>query len=187
MKKLSLIIAAIALAANVQAQVFNTGQTLKQGVFSLGVEPAVLINGGEDFMLFTHAGYGVKTGIDIGVKYGFGNPDYFGADLEFAMGQRVSLSVGAHNFSNFGLDGTLNFVIPIKSDLRLYGGFDTDMNFVKTTNNEGEETTELRGLYWVPVGLEVGLTNTMSLLFESEIGLNDNAYHLIGGGLSFYL
>ena len=186
MKKIFLIIVAIAFTANVQAQVFNTGQTLKQGVFSLGVEPAVLVNGSEDFMLFAHAGYGVKSGVDMGVKYGFGNPHYFGADLEFALGKRVSLSVGAHNFSNFGLDGTLNFVIPIKSDLRLYGGFDTDMNFVKTTNNEGEESTELQSLFWIPVGLEVGLSNTMSLLFESEIGLNDNAYHLFGGGLSFY-
>lgn len=187
MKKVFLFIAAFLVFFSARAQVFNTGQTLKSGVFSLGVEPALHINGGaDDFILFAHAGYGIKSGIDAGMKVGLGNPNYFGADVEFALGSKVSLAVGAHNFNNFGLDGTLNIVLPIKSDLRLYGGLDTDLNFVETTNNEGDKETELRTLLWVPVGLEVGLTSTMSLLFETEIAVTDDAYHVIGGGLNFY-
>lgn len=187
MKRLLLFIAAISMFIGARAQVFNTGQTLKSGVFSLGVEPTLHINGGaDDFILFAHAGYGIKSGIDAGLKMGLGNPNYFGADIEFALGRKVSLAVGAHNFNNFGLDGTLNLVLPIKSDLRLYGGLDTDLNFVETTDSEGNSKTELQTLLWVPVGLEVGLSQTMSLLFETEIGVTDNAYHVIGGGLGFY-
>jgi hypothetical protein len=186
MKKLALLFLGIALFLHTNAQVFNTGQTLKQGTFALGVEPALHINGGADgFILFGHAGYGFKSGMDLGLKFGLGNPNYFGADLEFALGSRVSLAVGAHDFGSFGLDGTLNFVIPIKSDIRLFTGADADINFVKTTDSEGNEKTELDVPFWIPIGLEVGISSNTNLIFETEIGLN-GGYHVIGGGLSFY-
>ena len=170
------------------SQVFNTGQTLKKGVVSLGVEPTLHIDGGADgVMLFGHAGYGLKSGLDAGLQLGFGEKNYFGANLEFALGSNISLAIGAHDFGYFGLDGTLNFAIPIKSDLQLYSGLDADINFIKGTNNEGETETTLKMPFWVPIGFEVGLSRNMSLLFESEIGLNDQAYHVIGGGLNFYL
>lgn len=171
---------------NTQAQVFNTGQTLRKGVFSLGVEPTLHINGGADgFILFTHAGYGIKSGMDLGIKAGLGAPNYFGADMEFALGRRSSLAVGAHNFNSFGLDGTFNFVIPINNDTRFFTGLDVDINFIETKDNNGDDKTEIDMPFWIPIGLEVGLSSDMNLIFESEIGLN-GGYHVIGGGLNFY-
>jgi len=188
MKKLLLLIVVAFTFTSAHGQVFNTGQTLKKGVFSLGIEPALHIDGGANgVILFGHAGYGIKSGLDAGVQVGFGDRQYFGANLEFALGNKISLAVGAHDFGSFGLDGTLNFTIPLKSDLRLYGGIDTDINFIKGTNDEGKSETTLQMPFWVPIGLEVGLSRNMSLLFESEIALNDPAYHVIGGGLNFYL
>ena len=188
MKKLLLLIVVASTLTSAHGQVFNTGQTLKKGVFSLGIEPALHIDGGANgVILFGHAGYGIKPGLDAGVQVGFGDRQYFGANLEFALGNNISLAVGAHDFGYFGLDGTLNFTIPLKSDLHLYGGIDTDINFIKGTNDEGKSETTLQMPFWAPIGLEVGLSRNMSLLFESEIALNDPAYHVIGGGLNFYL
>lgn len=188
MKKLLLLVVVVFTFTSVHGQVFNTGQTLKRGTVSLGVEPTLHIDGGADgVILFGHAGYGIKSGLDAGLQLGFGDQKYFGANLEFALGNKISLAVGAHDFGYFGLDGTLNFTIPIKSDIRLYSGLDTHINFIKGTNNEGETETTLEMPFWIPIGLEVGLSQNMSLLFESEIALNDRAYHIIGGGLNFYL
>lgn len=188
MKKLYFLFALAFICSNVFAQVFNTGQTLKRGVFSLGIEPALHIDGGSDgLILFLHGGYGIKSGLDGGVKFGFGDKNYFGANLEFALGKRISLAVGAHDFGYFGLDGTLNFAIPLKSDIQLFAGLDTDLNFHQGKDESGENKTSIEVPFWIPLGLEVGLSRNMSLIFESEIGLNETAYHVIGGGLSFYL
>lgn len=187
MKKITLLIVSAFLFINVQGQVFNTGQTLKRGTFSLGVNPTLHMDGGADgFILFAHAGYGIKSGLDISAKFGLGDPTYFGADLEFALGNRVSLAVGAHNFHNFGLDGTLNFVIPIKNDIRIYTGLDADLDFFETTNTQGDKETELLTPLWFPIGLDIGLTRSMSMIFEAEIAITDEAYHIFGGGLNFY-
>ncbi len=46
MKKLTLLFLGILFFMQTSAQVFNTGQTLKQGTFAIGIEPALHINGG---------------------------------------------------------------------------------------------------------------------------------------------
>ena len=160
----------------VRSQVFHSAQTLKKGGFSLGVEPSVIVNGNESFYLFLHGGYGIKSGLDLALKFGVGNENYFGADLEFAIKKNISLTVGAHDFGSFGLDGALLFNIPIKSDLKLVTGLDMDINF----------PDEVELPLWLPIGLEVNLKKNMSLIFESEIGLTPPAYHFFGGGLAFY-
>jgi len=100
-----------------------------------------------------------------------------GADLEFALAKNISLAVGAHDFGVFGLDGTLNFTIPIRSGIRLYSGLDLDVNF---------PTSDTDFLLWLPVGLEIGMGSNMSFIFEAEIALTDPAYNVIGGGVNFY-
>ena len=130
MKKLFFIPLLVILTQFSFGQVFNTGQTLKAKTFSVGFEPAVLINGSNEFMLFLHGGYGLRSGIDFGLNVGVLGPEtYIGADVEFAIAKRISLAVGAHDFGVFGLDGTLNFTIPIKSGVRLFSGLDLDVNF----------------------------------------------------------
>lgn len=167
------------LATATHAQVFNTGQTLKKGTFSLGVEPVLHVDGGADgLVLFAHGGYGLKSGIDLAFKAGFANPNYIGGDIEFAISPNISVAAGAHQFQHFGLDGTINFNIPIRNDIDLYTGLDGDLLFP-----DGGDT---RLALWVPVGLEVGLRPAMSFLLEAEIELSQ-AYHVFGGGLCFYL
>lgn len=179
MKKTTIFLFAIILSTSVFSQVFKTGQTLKPKTFSVGIEPAILFNGGNQFMLFLHGGYGIVSGVDFGVTIGaLGNNNYFGADIEFAIGRRTSVSFGAHDFGSFGLDATLLTTIPLRSDVRIFAGGDLDVRFPK--NNT-------QFLLWAPIGVEVGLKSNMSFIFEASIGLTDPAYHLIGAGVNFYL
>ncbi|MEY1638324.1 hypothetical protein [Tenuifilum osseticum] len=179
MKKTILI--AVFAAINVMSlgQVFNTGQTLKPKTISVGFEPAVLINGSNEFMLFLHGGYGLTRGIDVGITAGVLGPDnYFGANVEFVLGKNVSLAGGAHSFGSFGLDGTLNLTFGLAKGVRLITGLDTDINFP-----DGGDT---QFLLWIPAGVDIGLRKNMSFILEAEIGLTDPAYNLIGGGVVFY-
>lgn len=179
MKKLfSLLLLAIIASAS-YGQVFNTGQTLKPKMFSLGIEPGVMVKGSSEFIMFLHGGYGIKQGIDFSVKAGvLGPEDYIGADLEFALPKRMSFVVGAHQFGDFGLDGAWNISFPIKNDIRLTSGLDSDINF---------NQDKTRFLLWLPLSLEIGIRKNVSFIFEAEIGLTDPAYHFIGGGFNFNL
>lgn len=179
MKRLITILALLFIASSASSQVFNNGQTLKPKKFSLGIEPGIMINGNSEFIMFLHGGYGIKQGIDFSARVGVLGPlDYFGADVEFALPHRMSFAVGAHQFGDFGLDGSLNITFPIRSDIRFSSGIDSDINF-------NEDKTRI--LLWLPLMLEIGIKKNMSFIFEAEIGLTDPTYHFIGGGLNFYL
>lgn len=177
MKKLFVLILLIASSYLASAQVFNTASTLKPGAFSLGVEPVVY---DRDFGLFLHGGIGIKSGIDLGLKYGFLNgSDYFGADLEWRLmagKPNISLTTGAHSFYDPGLDLGLNLSFPITKGAGFYTGLDLDINF-------GDHNTYTP--LWLPVGVEISLKKNMSFIFEDEIPLND-AYNILGLGLAFY-
>lgn len=176
LKRIIPFLAALLLTLSVSGQVFNTGQTLKRGTFSIGFEPVILLDAGNDFMLFGHAGFGLTKGVDLAVKLGgLAGNTYFGADVEFSLKKRISVSVGAHNFGDFGLDGTLNLTFPVGRAM-LYTGVDTDLVLANDSDL----------LLWIPIGLELGLRKGMSFIFEAEIAANNSAYNLIGGGLNFY-
>jgi hypothetical protein len=178
MKKFLTILALILIANTIYSQVFNNGQTLKPMQFSAGVEPGFLVNGSSEFITFLNGGFGVTKGVDLSVKVGILGPiDYFGADAEFALGNRMSVVAGFHQFGDFGLDGAWNVSFPIRRDIRISSGIDLDINFYQDKNQI---------LLWLPVSLEVGIKKNMSFIFESEIGLNDPAYNFFGGGVIFY-
>jgi len=178
MKKVFFLLAiAITVTSTSHAQVFNTGTTLKKGSFSAGFEPAFLPDAG-GFMLFLHGGYGLKKGIDFGVTLGVLNGEYIGADVEWGLGNYMSIATGFHNWGSFGLDGTLNLTFPIRKDSRIFTGLDVDVNF------PGDDVSVP---LWIPVGVELGLRSNMAFILEGEIGLTSSAYHLFGGGIVIYL
>ncbi|HPW67200.1 MAG TPA: hypothetical protein PLY32_05855 [Salinivirgaceae bacterium] len=177
MKRIIVIVTSLLVFGSANAQVFNTGTTLKPKDFSLGVEPAVIINGDADFILFLHGGYGLTKGIDFGLTVGvLGPANYFGADIEFMVHKNMSLAFGAHHFGRFGLDGTFLATFPIKNVVNVFGGLDLDVNISEDTDF----------LLWFPIGVEVGIRKGMSFIFETQVGLTNPAYHLIGGGVNFY-
>jgi hypothetical protein len=179
MKKSAAFLLLALLANTAFCQVFNNGQTLKPKTFSLGIEPGVMVNSKSEFILFLHGGYGIKDGIDLSANVGvLGPAEYFGADVEFGLPNRMSFAVGAHQMGDFGLDGAWNIAFPIKNDIRILTGLDSDLNF---------NSDKTRLYLWLPVGFEIGIRKKVSFIFEAEIGLLDPTYHFIGGGLNFYL
>jgi hypothetical protein len=180
MKKFLFILLLIVLPLSSFSQVFNTASTLKRGSFSIGIEPLLY---DRDLGLFLNGGIGLKSGLDLNIKYGFLKySDYFGADLEWSLlatgKPNISLVTGGHVMHDFGLDLGLNLSFPIGNGAQLYSGIDTDINFYPSPTG-----TQL--LAWLPLGVQVGLQHNMNFLLEAEVPLNNNAYVIFGGGIAF--
>ncbi len=178
MRKISLLICFVLFAGISQAQVFNTGEMMPKGKFSAGLEPTYLINSDHGTLfLFVHGNYGLKNDIGLNFQVGAGGYDtYAGGGINWGLSKNFSLSTGVHYFGYFGLDGRLNFTVPIKDDARIYSGLDAEVNF----------GTDVRVPLWVPVGVEIRLRDKLAFSLESEIAITAPAYHLVGAGVIFY-
>lgn len=177
MKKQILILLFTFAITSAFGQVFNSAGTLKKGTFAVGAEP-VIYPESNDFQLFLYGGYGLKSGIDMNLKLGVGNTNYYGIDAEWALKKNISAAFGFHHFGDAGLDGTILFNIPITSGSKFYAGLDMDLVFAQD---------QVRIPLWVPLGVEINVKNTMSFIFEFELAATSDAYHILGGGLMFYL
>ncbi len=177
MRKLVLTMLFAVIAAGISAQVFQSAYTIKPKSFSLGINPAISHN---DFAMYLHGGYGLKTGMDLGIKAGLGWGDpYFGADIKWTLSAgmpSIGVSAGVHVHNNPGFDGTLNITFPLNSSTRLYSGIDADIVFA---NN-------IFMPIWIPVGLEVEVRQGMSVILEGTIGITTYAAHIVSGGVVFY-
>ncbi len=177
MKKLAIIIITLILGQKISAQVFNTAEILKQGTFSVGVEPMILARSGSDYMLFAHVGYGLTKDIDIAAKAGvLGGANYLGGDMEVSFMKNLSLSAGAHIWGDFGFDATLLGTYDLAKNVNLYGGLDGDLDFGNRPYLN----------LWVPIGVEVALGNNMAFLMEASVGVTNSAPHMFGGGINVY-
>jgi hypothetical protein len=185
MKKIKVALIALLFPCLAFAQVFNTASTLSPGKFSVGINPMVY---NENFGLFLHGGVGIKSGIDLGVRYGFMEyDDYFGADIEWSLlagKPSLSLVTGAHKFHDTGLDLGLNLSFPITSGVQMYTGLDMDIIFGEDYRGENQTYTPV----WLPIGVEIPLKSNISFMFEAEIPLNNEPYgeEIFGGGLAIY-
>jgi len=177
MKKLFVLAFAVTCIMSMHAQVFNTATTLKKQTLSLGIEPVIVAEGNNDLRLFGHIGYGLKKGIDLSAKVGFLNGyKYLGADVEFALGKHFSASGGIHSASDFGLDGTFLGTINPAKNVAIYSGIDADIQFAD----------ELQIPIWIPIGVEVFIKKKVAFILEGSIGVYDNAWNMIGGGINYY-
>ncbi|MBN2164713.1 MAG: hypothetical protein JW717_00385 [Marinilabiliaceae bacterium] len=180
MKRILFFIVVILFVNNVFGQVFGTASTLGKKQFALGFEPLFLQHNNDDFMFFMHGGYGLASGVDLGLKLGFlGDQNYIGADLEFAVKKRFSLAVGFHDFYDLGMDGTALYTFPITSGASLSTGLDMDV-----VMTDPETIVPI----WVPVCLEIAIKRGMVFILEGGIDtkLIDESYSYFGGGLQFF-
>lgn len=122
---------------------------------------------------------GIRSGLVLSVRVGLSGETYIGADLEWAIADRVSVSLGGHRYGDLGLDGTLLFDIPLGNEAYLFSGLDTDIIFV-------EYTDETSVPFWIPAGLEIGIKSNTTLLLKAGIPINNEAWAIYGGGLVFY-
>lgn len=173
-----LIIILLGISFTSYSQFYNTGETLKRGSFSLGVDAAYYDS---DLALFLQGGAGLMSGVDFGIRFGIvPGDDYFGADLEWKlMGGKpdISLLTGGHVRGDIGLDAGLIISFPIKKSFDIYTGLDSDIIF-------GEDDASL--LLWVPVGIELKMKSSIGLQMEGDIPATDGAFPIFGGGFAFY-
>jgi len=159
------------------AQVFNTAETLEPLKFSAGFAP---IYYNENLGLLLMGEVGIKQDIDFSIRYAvLEYEDYFGADLEWKLLNRnsfnLSLTTGCHVYYDFGLDVSGNFSYRIKQDIALYTGMDIDLDF----------GSDLYVPFWIPLGVEIRLNKTIAFLFEAELPVSNHANAIIDGGFSF--
>ncbi len=179
MKKLFFILITLFISTTTFSQVYNDAKTLSTKTISLGVTPVIQSNNG-GFALFADAGIGFG-GADLDFIVGFGEPNYFGANIEFMLLRRspyLSVAVGGHTQGGVvGLDGTLNLSFPITRNVGLYGGIDADMNFYS-----GSTTMPA----WFFVGTNIALQRNIEFMIEVAPAIT-NANSIFGLGLKVYL
>ncbi len=191
MKKKILITSFLLIISSISFSqtVFSTAQTLQKGAFSVGLNPVYATVGNGDFALFFHGGMGTGNNSDIGLKLGFGWSDtYVGLDYEkmlFANSNVfLSGSLGAHYWRDFGIDANIIFSFKV-SNVFLTTGLDMNMNFV-SINNNGEDELDVQFPFFLPLAVEFYLKKHISLIFEANIKLTDEAFTTIGGGINIY-
>jgi hypothetical protein len=179
MKLLLLSLVLIFFSMFSYSQSFNTGETLRAGHFSTGINPVLSNN---SLGVYLNGGYGISKQIELDLKYGiFNGQDYVGADLEWNLRStnRMDLSIvtGAHSANYYGLDAGLVASFPVSSYVTILSGVDADFNF--NMNHDR--------FFWWPVGVEVNLSKQVSIMLEADIPLVDFAPGIFGGGIVFYL
>ena len=178
MRKMLSFVLIILVTTVLNAQVFNTANTLNKGKFSATGAP-VFYDGG--MMLMGKVGYGLKYGNDLAVTMGFGDISYLGIDAEKVLSWdkldnlTISFASGVHYSKGFGLDGTLNLSVPLDKSLVMYGGVDMDLML---TGNTGLPL-------YLFIGAEYNLKNRLTILGEVDLGVND-AGNMLGIGVCYY-
>jgi hypothetical protein len=160
------------------SQSFNTGEILRPGRFSLGINPVLY---DRDLGLYVHGGYGINKSIDLAIHYGvLEGIDYFGADLEWSLKQsrnfQLSLVTGGHIRHDPGLDGSLCVSFRVADYATIFSGLDMDIDF----------DSQVRHFTWLPAGIEVYWRKNASIILEADIPVSDWAWNIFGGGLVFY-
>ncbi len=196
MKKILFLVILLTSLSISYAQIFETGQTLRSGKASIGINPALFSDSGaNDFAFYVHGGYGLMRAMDIGLKLGFGHDDtYFGANVEWMLRGKspsISFATGVHSCGDIGLDGTLNFSFPINRMVIFYSGLDMDMVFgeKREFNEDKQKMEDKSDIYfptWIFLGIEIGFRRNVNIILEAEIGLGDRSPNIIGGGFNFY-
>jgi hypothetical protein len=183
MTKYRLILVFITVPVLLTAQVFGTGEILRQGKSSVGINSFFPVEDeNKKVYLFVHLGRGIGQACDIDARVGFtGNETYLGADVEWQWTRRdvfVSFTGGAHKFVNFGMDAILNVMLPMGRNSGVYLGTDLDIEF---------EKKEVITPFWLFIGMKINLNRKTSLLMTMEGAMNDEASNILSAGLKFDL
>jgi len=204
----SILIAGLSLCVALPAAaqyigVLQSAETNDRGVFKIMVAPIMVFgkDGADDaFGLAARAGYGFTDRFDAEAKLGFfENGTYVGADGELWLvkgrqpdtGTDFSVAGGVHwllgkdnNYDTMGFDLTPLLSMHVSPNLELYGALDASFESIKDLP-EGADDSYTR-LHLVP-GFEYRLSESLDLVGEIGIALNDDSSTYAGAGIAFYL
>lgn len=173
--------------------ILESAETINKGNFKLRVSPPLIFgkNGEDDELgISILAGYGFTSNFDIegGVTF-LDGVTFWGANAEvwLVKEQPVDFSIagGFHQRTGdrtenlTGLDLTFLVSGHVTRRLELYGGLDIAFEGIG-------DATDFKTFHFVP-GIEYRITDSVDLVAEAGIALNDDARHYIAGGLAFYI
>jgi len=183
--------------------VLQSAETNDRGTFKFMGAPIMAFgkDGAEDeFGFVARGGYGFTDRFDAEAKLGFFESGTFvGADAELWIlkgkeedtGLDGSLTGGVHwflgndeNFDTIGLELTPILSGHVSKSLELYGALDVSFESIQDAPAGVDDS--FTNLHLVP-GIEYRLSDTIDLIAEVGIGLNDDSATYAGIGLAFYL
>jgi hypothetical protein len=192
-----LILAMLALLPSVaRAQEFGvveSAETIDRGTFKLRVNPMFVFGkdgADDDAGVAGHLGYGFTDRFDaeVGVAL-YDGMRFFGVDGEYWLvqdpGLDFSIIAGVHMASGDRIADQRSFDLTflgsrsIGSRTEVYAGL--DFGFKKLSDVDFSYKT----VHLVP-GIEYRIQEDLDFVGEFGIGLNDDSWHYLSGGLAFY-
>jgi hypothetical protein len=183
--------------------ILQSAETNDQGTFKLMVAPIVVFgkDGADNELgLAARGGYGFTDRFDAEAKLGFfENSTFVGADGELwilkgeekGAGLDISLTAGIHwmfgsdnRYDIMGIEITPQLSGHVTENLELCGALDVSFESIQDAP-AGVDDTFTR-LHLVP-GIEYRLSDSVDLVGEIGIGLNDDSYNYVGFGLALYI
>jgi hypothetical protein len=173
--------------------VMESAETINRGNFKLRLNPMFILGkNGEDDRLGAGilAGYGFTSRFDLegGVAL-YDGVTFFGANAECWLVKHAPLDVSVAGGLHFrtgdstvdltGADLTFLASGHATPRLEIYGGLDVAFEAIR-------EPGSFKTVHLVP-GIEFKINDSVDLLAEAGIALNDNARHYISGGVAFYV
>jgi hypothetical protein len=175
--------------------VLNSAETINRGNFKLTGAP-MLVSGrpeiGDEVGVSVSGGYGVTDEVDVEARVSFfDDVKFFGGDVEywFVKNRALDVSIAGgfhfgnsdHRFDTTGFDLTFLASGHVAPKLELYGGLDLAFESFTDDFIDDDFTTA----HLVP-GIEYRVAPDIDLVAEFGIGLNDDSYHYLAGGVAFY-
>lgn len=183
--------------------ILQSAETNDRGTFKLMVAPIMAF--GEDdadneLGVAARGGYAFTDRFDAEAKLGvFENGTFFGADGEYWIlkdaekdaGLDISLTGGIHwmsgkkgAFDTVGFEVTPQFSGHVTKNLELCGALDASFESIQDAPAGADDS--FTRLHLVP-GIEYRLSDTVDLVGEVGIGLNDDSFTYASVGIAFYL
>jgi hypothetical protein len=184
--------------------VMESAETINAGNFKVKAHPMILLgrDGGETVAgVAATGGYGITRTFDVEGKFAF-YEDFmaFGGDVEYQLLSvrrdfPLDLSVGGGfhiENADFDLNDSRAIDLTVIGSrevyprFELYGALDVAFNRFTDDFFDGAEDTGYTTVHIVP-GLEYRIDDSLDLLVEFGIGVNDEARHYLTAGLAYYL
>jgi hypothetical protein len=183
--------------------VLQSAETMDRGTFKLMVAPIIVFGkdgADNEFGVAARGGYAFTDRFDAEAKLGFfENGTFVGADGEYWIFGSTegktdldfSLTGGLHwmfgndnRFDTMGFEITPQLSGQVTENLELCGSLTASFESIQDVP-PGVDDSFTR-LHLVP-GIEYRLSDTVDLVAEFGIGINDNSSHYVGAGIAYYV
>jgi hypothetical protein len=185
--------------------VLQSAETMDRGTFKLMAAPIMAFGkeGADDELgIGLRGGYAFTEHFDAEAKVGFfENGTFVGVDGEYWIyrgaqekpntGFDFSLTGGLHyiigsdnRFDTMGFEITPQLSGHVTPKLELCGALDVSFESIQDAPPRVDDS--FTRLHLVP-GIEYSLSDTFDLVAEFGIGINDNSFNYVSGGITFYV